>query len=285
MVACAAGASQNGSGGARGDEGINGNSMGVIVRTSANGPISAARTCRRAVDTAMQSHITRRRTVGVFLVGCAFFLALMSGHIYARDEETLFQMTDGLALHGAPLVSPEVWGIVDSSAPSKHGLRPTSYAPGQPFVAVPLYWLGRAVGAAVGSSYCGLCRPVRHSHFQRLCDRRDGCAPFSLRAGARLSGAGRRRAGRLLRRRDVRAHPGPHLLRRAADGVARPARILSCCDRAPSMSTADRRRRWMLAGSGFAIGAALLVKIHAALFVPCLCSSFSLRRSDIGAPP
>lgn len=217
----------------------------------------------------------RLQTAGVFLLGCAFFLALMSGHIYARDEETLFQMTDGIALHGEPLVSPEVWGIVDSAAPSKHGLRPTSYAPGQPLAATPLYWVGRAVGAAAGSRYAVYLNRFVVLAFNGFVTA--ATAAFLFRFALALGYRGR--VGAALA---VCYGAGTFALVQARTFFAEP---LTAClvllsflllRRATASDATDHRQRLIIAGSGFTIGAALLVKIHAALFLPVLALYLAL---------
>ncbi len=221
------------------------------------------------------SRVTRLQTASLFLFCCTFFLALMSGHIYARDEETLFQMTDGIALHGEPLVSPEVWGIVDSSAPSKHGLRPTSYAPGQPVVAVPLYWLGRAVGAAAGPSYAVYLTRFVVLTFNVFAT----AATATLLFRFALAFGYRERVGVALA---VCYSAGTFALIQARTFFAEP---LTAClvllaflllRQAGTGDVADRRQRALLVGSGLAGGAALLVKIHAALFLPALALSLAL---------
>ncbi|MGI8855980.1 MAG: hypothetical protein ACR2JW_09530 [Thermomicrobiales bacterium] len=213
--------------------------------------------------------VTRLQTASLFLFCCAFFLVLMSGHIYARDEETLFQMTDGITLHGEPLVSPEVWGIVDSSAPSKHGLRPTSYAPGQPLIAVPLYWLGRAVGAAAGPSYAVYLTRFVVLTFNVFAT----AAMAALLFRFALAFGYRGWVGVALA---VCYSVGTFALIQARTFFAEP---LTAClvllsflllRQAGTGDVMDRRQRALLIGSGFASGAALLVKIHAALFVPML---------------
>lgn len=226
-------------------------------------PVAPQPACRAA--RAMRLH-----TAAVFLFCSAFFLALMSGHIYARDEETLYQMADGIARHGEPLVSPEVWGIVDSAAPSKHGLRPTSYAPGQPLAAAPLYWVGRAVGAAAGPPYAVYLNRFVVLAFNAFVTAATAALLFRF---ARALGY-RGRVGAAL---VVCYGAGTFALIQARTFFAEP---LTAClvllsflllRLATGGDAADRRRQQLtLVGSGLAIGAALLVKIHAALFLPVL---------------
>ncbi len=72
-----------------------------------------ARDVDRSVAAVNDERQARWQTAAVYCFAAAYVL-LMSGHIYARDEETLFQMADGIARHGTARVSPEVWGIVEA---------------------------------------------------------------------------------------------------------------------------------------------------------------------------
>ncbi len=208
-------------------------------------------------------------TGGVFLIAAAIFLLLMSGHIYARDEETLFQMTDGIARRGVPLVSPEVWGIVDSAAPSKNGLRPTSYAPGQALLALPWYGLGRVAGAVGGERYavyltrfCVLAfNAFATAALVALLFRFAVALGYRTRVGVALAACYGLATFAAIQARTFFAEPLTALLAflaffllwQSGDGEA-----------------SRWRQRTLLAGSGFIIGFALLVKIHAALFLPAL---------------
>lgn len=214
-------------------------------------------------------------TAGVFLFAAAFFLLLASGHIYARDEETLYQMTDGIALHGEPLVSPDVWGLVESAAPSKHGLRPTSYGPGQPFLAVPWYWAGRAVGALGASAYAVYLSRFVVLTLNGFVTAATGALLFRLalafgyraRVGVALAvcfGVG---TFALIQARTFFAEPLTALLVLLAFFLMRHA------DRS---ATTDRQRAGLLVGSGFVLALSLFVKIHAALFIPVLALSLLL---------
>lgn len=207
-------------------------------------------------------------TASVFLFAAAFFLLLGSGHIYARDEETLYQMTDGLALHGEPLVSPDVWGIVESAAPSKHGLRPTSYGPGQPFLAVPWYWAGRAVGAFGGSAYAVYLSRFVVLTFNGFVTAATAALLFRLalafgyraRVGVALAVCFGMATFALIQARTFFAEPLTALLVLLSFFLMRQA----------TCTTAERRRVLLIAGSGFVLALALWVKIHAALFLPVL---------------
>ena len=217
----------------------------------------------------------RFATWGVFLIAAATFLLLMSGHIYARDEETLYQMTDGIARHGVPLVSSEVWGIVDSAAPSKNGLRPTSYAPGQALLALPWYGLGRIVGAVGGERYavyltrfCVLAfNAFVTAALVALLFRFAVALGYRLRVGVALAACYGLATFAAIQARTFFAEPLTALLAflaffllwQSGDGEG-----------------SGWRQRTLLAGSGFTIGFALLVKIHAALFLPALALALVL---------
>ncbi len=219
-----------------------------------------------AIDPA---RFARKCAAAVFLLTSALFLALMSGHIYARDEETLYQMTDGIALRGQPLVSPLVWGIVDSTAPSKHGLRPTSYAPGQPLVAVPWYWLGRALSGLAAPEYAAyLTRFVILSFnvfvtaaVAALLCRFALVLGYRARSGIALAFCYSGATFAMIQARTFFAEPLTALLVLLAFFL-----IQQACHRDAS----NRLRPRMLAASGFVLGCALFVKIHAALFFPVL---------------
>lgn len=222
--------------------------------------------------------VTRRdrlRIAAAFLFAVAFFLLLASGHIYARDEETLYQMTDGIALHGEPLVSPDVWGIVESAAPSKHGLRPTSYAPGQPFLAVPWYWAGRAVGALSGSAYAVYLSRFVVLTFNGFVTAATAALLFTFaltfgyraRVGVALAICFSMATFALVQARTFFAEPLTALLVLLAFLLMR---------QATRSATVDRRQAMLFMASGFVSGASLFVKIHAALFVPVLALYLSL---------
>lgn len=210
----------------------------------------------------------RMWTASVFLFTAAFFLLLGSGHIYARDEETLYQMADGIALHGEPLVSSEVWGIVESAAPSKHGLRPTSYGPGQPFLAVPWYWVGRAVGTLGGSASAVYLSRFVVLTFNGFVTAATAALLFRLalafgyraRVGVALAVCFGMATFALIQARTFFAEPLTALLVLLAFFLMRQA----------TSATTERRRALLLAGSGFVLASVFWVKIHAALFVPVL---------------
>lgn len=213
-------------------------------------------------------------TASVFLFAAAFFLLLGSGHIYARDEETLYQMADGIARHGEPLVSPDVWGIVESAAPSKHGLRPTSYGPGQPFLAVPWYWAGRALGALGGSSSTVYLSRFIVLTFNGFVTAATAALLFRLalafgyraRAGVALAVCFGMATFALIQARTFFAEPLTALLVLLSFFLIRQS----------TSAATERRRALLLAGSGFVLASAFWVKIHAALFVPVLALSLTL---------
>ncbi|MGI8688306.1 MAG: hypothetical protein ACR2M3_06965 [Thermomicrobiales bacterium] len=213
-------------------------------------------------------------TASVFLFAAALFLLLASGHIYARDEETLYQMTDGIALHGEPLVSPDVWGIVESAAPSKHGLRPTSYGPGQTLLAVPWYWAGRAVSAFGGSAYAVYLSRFVVLTFNGFVTAATAALLFRLalafgyraRVGVALAVCFGIATFALIQARTFFAEPLTALLVLLAFFLMRQA----------MSATTERRRALLLAGSGFVLASAFWVKIHAALFVPVLALYLTL---------
>ena len=252
--------------------------MYVIEKTPPVASASASADAARA-----SARRDRLRTASVFFFAAAFFLLLASGHIYARDEETLYQMADGVARHGEPLVSPDDWGIVDSTAPSKHGLRPTSYAPGQPVLAVPWYWAGDAVGALGGSAsavYLSRFVTLTFNGFvtaatAALLFRFALAFGYRARVGVALAVCFGVATFALVLARTFFSEPLTAFLVLLAFFLLRQA----CGDTA-----IGRRHGVLLAGSGCALAAALLVKVHAALFVPVLtlfllCSAFPSARS------
>lgn len=216
-----------------------------------------------------ERHRRGRLTAGVFFVAAAAYLLLMSGHIYARDEETLFQMADSIARHGTTLVSPEVWGIAVSPTPGKDGLLTTSYAPGQSLLAVPLYWLGAAVAHTGGTAYAAYLHRFVVLTFNGFVTAATVALLFcfALALGYRTRTAlalaicygGATYA--LIQARTFFAEPLTALLvllafflmYEACAGVGGP-----------------RRCNLVLAASGFVIACALGVKVHAALFLPVL---------------
>lgn len=246
--------------------------VGEKQRLSMNIPPAAVSTTRD-----MRRH-DRRWTASVFFFAAAFFLLLASGHIYARDEETLYQMADAIALHGEPFVSPDVWGIVDSAAPSKHGLRPTSYAPGLPLLALPWYWAGRAIGALGGESsavYVSRFVVLTFNAFvtaatASLLFRFALALGYRARVGVALAVCYGVATFALIQARTFFAEPLTALLVLLAFFLMR---------RAHDSTPTSRRQGLLLAGSGFMMASSLLVKIHAALFFPALalylfCSAF-----------
>lgn len=235
-------------------------------------PVDVAPASVNLTDTATRRD--RLWTASAFLFAAAFFLLLGSGHLYARDEETLYQMADGIALHGEPLVSPDVWGIVESAAPSKYGLRPTSYGPGQPFLAVPWYWAGRAVGALGGSAYTVYLSRFVVLTFNGFVTAATAALLFRFalafgyraRVGAALAVCFGMATFALIQARTFFAEPLTALLVLLAFFLMRQA----------TSAPPERRRALLLAGSGFVLASAFWVKIHAALFVPVLALSLTL---------
>ncbi|MCA1669678.1 MAG: hypothetical protein LC793_20260, partial [Thermomicrobia bacterium] len=246
--------------------------------TAAPGRFKEGEPDRTPPASAIDSGADRRPrlwTMSVFFFAAAFFLLLMSGHLYAHDEETLYQMTDGIVVHGAPLVSPDAWGIVGSSAPSKNGRRPTSYAPGQPFLAVPWYLAGRAVGALSGqlsANYLSRFVVLTFNGFVTaatvaLLFRLTLAFGYRARVGAALVVCFGAATYALIQARTFFAEPLTAFLALLALFLMREA----CAEYAT-----PRRRQMLLASSGFAIAAALFVKIHAALFLPALALFLTL---------
>jgi hypothetical protein len=66
------------------------------------------------------------------------YLLTSGGHFYAVDEEMMFNVTEGLALHGSFALNPD-----QPDTLTKY----SQYGPGQSIAAVPLFWLGSAVTA------------------------------------------------------------------------------------------------------------------------------------------
>ena len=217
----------------------------------------------------------RRLTIGVFLVAAAVYLLLMSGHIYARDEETLFQMTESIAWHGTTLVSPDAWGIVESPVPGKNGLLATSYAPGQSLLAVPLYWSGAAIahaGGAAAAPYLHRFIVLAFNSFVTaatvaLLFRFALALGYRVRAGVALAVCYGIATYALIQARTFFAEPLTALLVFLAFFL-----MYEACASVRSVP----RRDLLLAASGFVIACALGVKVHAALFLPALALYLAL---------
>jgi hypothetical protein len=89
-----------------------------------------------------------RRTLALFLCFAGFYLLTTSGHFYAVDEETLYVLTESIGLHGTFAVPRGAWGLVLSPQSPAPGPAYSIFPPGQPFVALPLLWLGALVAPA-----------------------------------------------------------------------------------------------------------------------------------------
>ena len=85
------------------------------------------------------------RTLALFLCFAGFYLLTTSGHLYAVDEETLYVLTESIGLHGTFEVPRGAWGLVLSPQSPEPGPAYSIFPPGQPFVALPLLWLGSVV--------------------------------------------------------------------------------------------------------------------------------------------
>lgn len=236
--------------------------MSATVRTNIRD--EAART----IVTGSDARQVRWQTAAVFLFATAAYLFLMSGHIYARDEETMFQMTDSIARFGTPRVSTGLWGIVAAPVPPRDGQITTSYAPGQPLLAVPLYWLGAVIGRASEDAAVYLNRFVILA-FNALVTAATVALLFRFarvlgyraRVGVALAVCYGAATFALIQARTFFAEPLTALLVLLAFFL-----LYQACAEA----ILSRRQATMLALSGFALAFALGVKIHAALFVPAL---------------
>ena len=85
------------------------------------------------------------RTLALFLCFAGFYLLTTSGHLYAVEEETLYVLTESIGLHGTFEVPRGAWGLVLSPQSPAPGPAYSIFPPGQPFVALPLLWLGALV--------------------------------------------------------------------------------------------------------------------------------------------
>ena len=237
--------------------------MSAAVRTT------SARVAGRTVPATGDARQVRWQTAAVFFLAAAAYVLLMSGHIYARDEETLFQMAESIARSGTARVSAVVWGIVAANLPPVGGRIATSYAPGQPLLAVPLYWLGAAIGQAGGEATAVFLSRFVVLAFNAfvtagtvaLLFRFARALGYRARVGAALAVCYGAATFALVQARTFFAEPLTALLVLLA---------FFLLDRASDAHHSQRRQAATAALSGFAIAAALAVKIHAALFLPAL---------------
>jgi hypothetical protein len=215
---------------------------------------------------------TGRLAMGVFFCAAAFFLLLASGRIYATNEETLYQMIQGIADHGSPRVAPTVWGIAAASVDARPGPVATRYAPGQPILALPLFWPGRAVGQVAGGAYAVFLSRFIVLTFNAFATAATAAVLFAfahalgyrIRVSAALALCYSIGTYALIQARTFFAEPLTALLVLLAFFLLR---------QGGNEGRAVRRRMWLI-GAGLAIGAALLVKIQATLFVPILALYF-----------
>ena len=88
---------------------------------------------------------TGTRTWAIFLTFLGFYLLTASGHLYAVDEETLYRITESVVERRTLALPEDAWGVVLSEQVRADGRNYAQYEPGQPLVAIPFYLTGRAV--------------------------------------------------------------------------------------------------------------------------------------------
>jgi len=83
-----------------------------------------------------------KSSVRVFFLFLVIFLATMGGHLYSPDEEILFRTTQSLAEHGRFSIEP-LQGF--ATRKGIDGVEYAQYGIGQPILAVPFYYFGKAL--------------------------------------------------------------------------------------------------------------------------------------------
>ncbi len=85
------------------------------------------------------------RTLALFLCFLGLYLLTTSGHFYAVDEETIYVLTESIGAHGTFALPRGAWGLVLSPQSPEPGPAYSIFPPGQPFAALPLFFIGQLV--------------------------------------------------------------------------------------------------------------------------------------------
>lgn len=87
-----------------------------------------------------------RLTCALFLLLCGVLLLWMSGHTYSPDEETMYAVTQGIALTGSVAVVVPDGAPVSALRPGLAGHVYSPYGLLPSLLALPLFWLGMLFG-------------------------------------------------------------------------------------------------------------------------------------------
>lgn len=82
------------------------------------------------------------RTLALFLCFAGFYLLTTSGHFYAVDEETIYVLTESIGARGTFALPRGAWGLVLSPQSPSPSSAYSIFPPGQPFAALPLFFVG-----------------------------------------------------------------------------------------------------------------------------------------------
>ncbi len=99
-----------------------------------------------------RSHLQslQRLPLAIFLVFSAFYLLTMSGHLYSPDEETMYLVTQGIALRGDVAVVADAGAPVAALRPGIDGQHYSPYGILPSLLALPLFAVG-ALAAPFGT--------------------------------------------------------------------------------------------------------------------------------------
>lgn len=203
--------------------------------------------------------------LALFLLFLGLYLLTASGHFYAVDEETLYGMTESIVERRSLALPNGLWFIPAEQA--ARGPVYSSYMPGQPLAAVPLYLLGRAIAP--------LFPPDAAGYVTRFCVSLFGAFVTAatvtlLGALARALGYRRATALGLAATYGLATTAWPHGRTFFAEPFT--ALLLLCAFHAIVLGGGARGRRrfaWCAAAAVAAV-AALGVKPHAAVALPFL---------------
>lgn len=90
----------------------------------------------RPPGSTLKRNLHTRAALAVFVLLFGVYLLTTGGHLYAIDEETMFALTESLALNGSFALNAG-----DSAAPPSYSI----YGPAQSIAALPWYTAGRAL--------------------------------------------------------------------------------------------------------------------------------------------
>jgi hypothetical protein len=216
----------------------------------------------------------RRRALALFLAFAGFYLLLASGHFYATDEETVYSLTESLVERHTVAMPEGAWGLATSTG--RDGRQYAVTGPGQSFLAVPLYLLGKTAAPLLPPGGRGYATRFAVALFNPLVTAATVAILYAL--AQRLGSRGGAALG-LAAIYGLATTAWPHGRTFFAEPLT--ALLLLLAFYGFRRGTEARPAYGWLVPSGAAMVCALAVKPHAALAVPFLGLYLLIRAADL----